>query len=260
MGGSTTASSGVPPYTYEWSSAPIAVTSTRTRHASDYLSDTTAANPYIKNSYGFGYDIEFYLKVTDAVGDICSDTIRITTSRFIHHLIIYYYGINNGDSVQLKGGPNVWTSQTSPPIDSVLWRPNIGLSDSNALRPWAKPDSDVVYRSTIWDSTGCSQEGAPFQYVFVNQIGIDDSEHESQFSVYPTLLRASDNFLFVEKPLNISDCLLRIFTARGERVMERELTDQLEKIDVHLFSKGTYFYGIYSGDKEPYHYGKISIN
>lgn len=258
LGSSNTASSGVPPYTYEWSSAPIAVTSTRTRHASDYLSDTTAANPYITDAYGFGYDIAFYLKVTDAVGNICKDTLRITTSRFVQHLGIVSFRIDQGDSVQLKE-PNVWTSQTSPPVDSILWRPHVGLSDSNILRPWAKPDSDLVYRCIIWDSAGCRQAGAPFQYVYVNSIGVNEVSHLSQFSVYPTSLIASNHFLHIKKPLNIAQYRLKIFTPRGEQVMERELSAPLEKIDVHAFSKGGYLFGIYSRDHQLYRFGKFLI-
>ncbi len=101
IGGNPTASFGVPPYTYTWSayylfdliSNPIIFT------ASDFLNDTSVANPVLKET--FHDDLDFYLTVTDANNNVCRDTVRIRFSFFYGHLAYFQHYITEGDSVKL---------------------------------------------------------------------------------------------------------------------------------------------------------------
>src|SRR5690606_19181396 len=158
LGGSPAASGGQSPYTYAWSIDPVIIGSV-TLDASVFLDDTTSPNPELVGTWDS--EMTFYLKVTDAVNSTCYDTVNIVASVFGTHLGQWSFTINAGDSVQILE-PNIVSEL---PIDSILWRPNHGLIDSNAVRPWVKPTRDIVYYCIVWDTAGCSQQGAPFQFV-----------------------------------------------------------------------------------------------
>ncbi|MCH8904635.1 MAG: hypothetical protein IIA45_12055, partial [Bacteroidetes bacterium] len=76
LGGSPTVSGGAPPYTFDWSCTyyfgPLTFT------ASDFLDDTTLANPQLLQPADSL--ITFHLVVTDNLGNICQDTVSIRFS------------------------------------------------------------------------------------------------------------------------------------------------------------------------------------
>jgi len=101
LGGMPTAQGGVAPYIYVWSCRynPFPDFPSLNLTASDFLDDTTAANPrmlYLAND-----SLTFYLRVTDATGVICYDNTKYTYSRYIWSLDYKFAYIDPGDSVQL---------------------------------------------------------------------------------------------------------------------------------------------------------------
>lgn len=231
---------GAAPIRYSWSIDPIIISGNLTFHASIFLSDTTASNPKILDSWG--PEMTFYLEATDANGMKCRDSVSLTTSQFAEIPMVDTTTIFAGDSIRLLP-PNVGSVYGGPSADSVVWRPNEGLNDSNAVRPWAKPGRSVVYRCKIWDSAGCSQEGSPFQYVFVSYLN-DDSSPIGQFGVYPNTLAANQtNRIAVEAPKGINKFNLTLFDVSGSLVYTKSDYHfaQSQKLRLPPLRRGIYY-------------------
>lgn len=244
LGGMPSASGGVPPYVYTWYIDPIPppLPTWSFTYASDLLNDTTASNPTL---YFFVEDsLVLYLKVTDAVDSTCYDTIVVTKTEFSEDLGSVSYNIQKGDTIQLTYGPNV-AYHVAPP-DSILWRPNHGLIDSNSIMPFTSPTKDMAYYCIIWDENGCRQEGNPFQFVYVNSVSntIFDSESENVFSVFPTILQ-DIKLLNVKAPPEYSKHYqFLLYDIQGKIVLEQKCENTNHTFNVEHLSKGMYFYHI----------------
>lgn len=257
LGGFPSAGNGTLPYTYTWSTDPIQLSSNLSFYASNFLDDTTKANPSLIDFWNSA--ITFFLEVKDSDNIICRDTVKITVSQFSISLVTYYYYINAGDSVRLKipnAGPS---SSLMPPIDSILWRPHIGITDSNAARPWVQPNEDVVYYPIVWDSAGCRAEGPPFQYVYVCHIGIDEISNPlmSEIKVYPTALSKDNESLYIEIPFSFESMVFRLYDLNGKEVISQKFASKEFDIKLEHLIAGVYFYVI-EVDKKIRKYGKIN--
>jgi len=177
-------SGGAPPYRYVWSMEPVTYLS-YTFHASDFLDDTSRAQPLLRTPSQDS--LYFRLSLRDSLGTVATDSMLVTFSQMGTHLGQWSVSIEASDTVQLPG-PNV---NSSYPLDSVEWSPARGLVNRHALRPLATPDSSVTYRARIWDSQGCSWEGAEFIFITVNGIGLEELSGAS-FEVFPTPLRPGE--------------------------------------------------------------------
>lgn len=201
-------SGGVSPYRYVWSMRPR-VNLSSTWHASDFLNDTTRAQPLL---YTPGLD-SLYLRLTvrDSLGAEAMDSMLITHSQMTIHLGQWSATIENADTVQLPG-PNVGSSY---PLDSVEWSPARGLVNRHARRPLATPDSNVNYRARIWGSQGCSQDGGTFVFISVDELGLEEPA-ERAFEVFPTHLRAGDQLRL--RGIHAGPFQLSLRDARGQEV------------------------------------------
>ncbi|MCC5917425.1 MAG: T9SS type A sorting domain-containing protein [Cryomorphaceae bacterium] len=244
LGGMPSATGGVQPYVYTWYIDPIPppIPTWSFTHASDLLNDTTVSNPIL---YFFVEDsLVLYLKVTDAVDSICYDTIVVTKTEFSEDLGSVSYNIQKGDTIQLFYGPNVAYHDGAP--DSILWRPNHGLIDSNSIRPFASPEKDMAYYCIIWDENGCRQEGNPCQFVYVNSISNTsfDLVSENAFAVFPTILH-ENTLLNVKAPLGYSKHYhFSLYDIQGKIVLEGKCENTNHTFNVGHLSKGVYFYRI----------------
>lgn len=233
LGGSPTASAGQAPYTYQWPIDPVIVGSL-TLDASIFLNDTTSSNPKLTGTWDS--EMTFYLKVKDAQSAVCYDTVKITVSSFGSHLGSTSFTINAGDSVQLFE-PNIMSTL---PVDSILWRPNHGLIDSNARKPWVKPTRDITYYCIVWDTAGCSQQGAPFQYVTVNQVSLNELE-QHEIDIFPTLLKAGES-LTIDLPQSLSNARVEIRDLSGRSVFSASLENEKSEFALSTLPKGIYIY------------------
>lgn len=251
-------SGGTPPYKYEWRINPIQYSSNITFYGSHFMTDTTMANPIIFNNYG--YEMTFYLEVTDSNGVTCSDSLILTTSQFAKHLITYTFHINVGDSIRLNP-PNVGLINSKPSIDSVVWRPKEGLNDSTAIQPWAKPTRDIVYSCEIWDSAGCSMEGDPLQYVYVSGLG-QSPNPLSGLELYPTVFQKGQNSnVFLSGVEHLAFIEFRLYSANGALVHSGFplAGKQTIKINLPSLKRGVYYYQINTSEHGHSRQGTIIV-
>ena len=223
-----------PPYTYAWSIEPIEpFFGTTNLHASTFLDDTTLASPTLLSLWDDS--MTFFLQVEDVNQQVCYDTVIVSASIFGTHLGALSFYINAGDSVLLFGGPNV---SSNYPIDSLVWRPSIGLSDSTVATPMASPPTTQDYRCAVWDSQGCYQEGSPFQTVVVSPVGIEENAEASTIQVY-----SQHQELIVNATTEVLPYQLNLWDTQGRLVLSKNVVTATERIATNGFGNGVYLYG-----------------
>lgn len=240
LGENPTASGGVPPYTYTWKTEWQVGSWIYT--ASDFLDDTTLANPTIIYT---GENLTFHLTVIDSESNICTDSVHVDFTNFGTNLGYVTYIIQQGDSIFLTGWTNVFGG--FPPYQ-YLWRPNHGLIDSTSLAFWAKPDSSVAYYLTLTDSSGCSATGAPVYYVNVNPVSIDLLHSvNSKIIVYPNPTRKI--FTIKIEMNNSNEKEIEFIDSNGQIILRKELKDNVLQVNSKLLRKGLNFYKITESGK-----------
>ena len=240
IGGSPSATGGTPPYTYTWEAEyTLNIGShTYTFSASDFLNDSTIANPEI--IYAIGDTVQFRLTVTDSADNIAIDTTNVYYAYFGTHLGYVNYTINQGDSIFLSGWENVFGG--FPPYE-YLWRPNHGLTDSTSLAFWAKPEYSVAYYMTLTDSAGCVVTGAPVYGVTVLPLSVDEFENQNSLvKIYPNPV---SNYLNINIDRRIQgEFVFRLFLSNGKLIEENRFQENDFRIDLVNYPTGIYIYEI----------------
>lgn len=233
LGGNPTASFGTSPYAYAWSMAPYTLTTGLTLYASDLLSDTTISNPTVLDR-NLG-TLSFFLRVTDAVGTTCTDTVTIAFSNFAINLSSLSYTINQGDSIFLNSGSNVVGS--TYPITHFQWTPSSSLSQSNVQSGfWAKPLVTTSYAVTCTDSAGCSIQAPPYYHITVNPLSTAEPEPPHEVLIFPNPAKDKVN---IQLPANMRSTSYALYSATGHLVAEGDAVPA--DLDLSQLSSGTYF-------------------
>jgi hypothetical protein len=240
IGGTPTAQGGTPPFTYTWSTEPLALYpgSSIILHASDLLNDTTASNPVVTGGMELG-EITFHVQITDATGCTSMDSCKVGFSLFYHHLMYYGWGILQGDSIFLDNGTNVWGGVG--PL-TYLWQPSHGLSDTTLFTGfWAKPDSSIAYYVTVTDSMGCSSMGSPLYFINVHPVGVLDAS--MQRSIELVYDRTHDVIRLV-RPEGIVVTSVHLYNANGNVVLQKD--GNVDVIDIRGIARGMYVLVVFS--------------
>ena len=236
IGGNPTAYGGTPPYTYIWETSWTIGSWTYT--ASDFLNDTTLANPSVINA---GENLTFYVSVIDSESNICLDSMHVDFSNYGTHLGYLTYEIQTGDSIFLSGMENVLGG--IPPLQ-YLWKPNHGLLDSTSLNFWAKPEYFVAYYLTVTDSSGCSAIGAPVYHVNVIPLSTNSNYNNVKINVFPN--PSLDFLTFHIENVNERNRIYKIFNNLGQLIIEKESMNKEMTIKTLTLNKGIYFFNITS--------------
>ncbi|HBH06009.1 MAG TPA: hypothetical protein DDX92_05350 [Flavobacteriales bacterium] len=253
MGGVPTAVNGIPPFTYEWAMTPVStgMTSKPFLYASDFLNDTSIANPQIDYLSSFmDSSLVFFLKITDSVGCQAYDTVIVTASYFNTGLLDWTFSIKQGDSIFLDKGANI--SGGYDPI-TFSWSPVHGLIDSNQPDSfWAKPDTTISYTPTITDSKNCQFTAGPYYHITVIPLGIKAIDcHNCPMIVYPNPVT---EVLFFDVPEKVNIVKTRIVTLNGIEVLVQYENTKSLRLD--FIPDGVYLLEVHTTDHKV-HLSKI---
>ena len=237
LGAHPVVTGGTPPFQYSWS------TTYKFEliefHASDFLSDTTAANPAIVNT--FWNPLTFHLEVTDSEGTTCTDSVKVDFSQYTWTLDVKERTILQGDSVQLYisiyGG--------IPPLQ-YQWSPEAGLTNPTDPFTWASPDTTTMYFLTVTDSIGCV--GADDFRVWVMPTSVEENATgKLSITMYPNPLQ--NQSLLKVNSSEKTDYTVFIFNSLGQHVQSYDLLNNEVVLNSINFHTGLYFYQVRNGSR-----------
>jgi hypothetical protein len=226
-------SGGTAPYTYSWSTT-ISLSPTLVFHASSFLSDTTLANPILKESYG--NSLSFELKITDSEGNTATDSLIVKFSSFMILTVEVRDHISLGDTLTLRDV----ISGGIPPL-KFAWSPNYNIADTTVRHPKASPRVDTNYGLVITDSVGCKVYGTHRVFVTTNST-TNPSNSEFLSKVVPNPV--SDQSIIHFSNATNSEVLIRVIDAMGNLVLEESVIGEQYSLVSKIRHKGSYIYTI----------------
>jgi hypothetical protein len=238
IGGKPTASGGVQPYTYAWSTNYTI--GSYSFGASYFLDDTTIANPRLID--GVDDKLKFKLTVRDNIGTQLEDSVNIRFSRFVYLLIDNFAYINQGDTITLWN--NIWGGIL--PL-SFSWSPNYNISDTSVSEPLAWPDTSVNYTMIAIDSIGCISAPDVFE-VYVNPVGINTSiESDFRSVIIPNPI-TNNSILLINKPFQ-DKIIIKVYNLNGQLILSDNFATKSYKIGEKINNNGLYSYVLIRGSE-----------
>lgn len=233
-GNNVVISNGQAPYTYEWSIGAFYQfpSSSIVLHASDFLDDTTSADPIIIDGVGIVDSMKFYLKVTDQAGNVANDSMRVAISAFAIDLEFITWHMMAGDTVIYYAASFVLGGLGQ---NSYLWQPNHGLIDSTSNLLYTSPTVSTGYYCIVTDEFGCSFTTSIIHHVIVETANISEFADDDNFVLYPNPTTGAINFNTVSKEITN----IRIYDANMALI--DTIVKNTHNYDLSSFSKGMYF-------------------
>lgn len=239
IGGQPSALGGVPPYSYSWGFS-YSDNSSYPTYGSNFLNDTSLANPTVNDFFHFNYVTDpelpyLILTVTDSIGDVSSDSILISFSTFGMTLggpQTFY--VTQGDSVYCYG--NSIFGGIGPLTDN--WNPANGILSYDNQAFWASPDTTTSYTLTVTDTVGCIQTGTENDVtVVVFPLGIKDGVPNTTIRVYPN--PASD-YIQVERKVHVENETFSLYDITGKEILKTQVQSSSQQINVSRLARGSY--------------------
>jgi hypothetical protein len=237
LGGNPSASAGTPPYNYIWT--------TSVQKASDFLDDTSIANPTIIKFPITNRDVHFYLTVKDASGQTAKDSFLFYNSKckvIAANALVYKH---EKDTVVIgtpgtSGGKLPYSCVHSPDI-YLIYAPSCGT------KTYTPSDREYQFRYT--DSLGCPCSHAVD--VVIKKSKVFNPKTEPVFMKVENPI--DNNSIYVKNPDWQQKLRIKVFNLAGELVLSEIIEDSIE-IGKMLPEKGIYFTIIYSDDKEVFNF------
>ncbi len=238
IGGNQTATGGTDPYVYTWETKYTV--GSVSFWASDFLDDTTKANPKIVTDAP--ENLKFILTVTDKNEIQMRDSVTIRFSRFGYTMEDYFANINQGDTVTLMHN----IGEGIPPL-KYSWSPDYNISDTSISNPKAWPDTDTDYQVYATDSAGCIS--APDVYeISVLPAGISHNNKVGLKSfVFPNPVNNRSK-IYVSGDW-IYDCTIKVFNANGQIVLSDKMNADSYQIGNKINTSGLFIYIIFKDDE-----------
>lgn len=224
LGSSLSVWNGVPPYTYAWESNISIGNYPNNLHytASNFLSDTTVANPYFALVLPSSITATFHLYVIDSIGNTCNDSVKVSFCGYtmISHIPI---NINQGDSANLYSS----ISADCMPI-TCSWHPYNNISDIYDCTPLVWPDTTTIYSVLITDASGCQY--VDICEVIVSQTNIEDnSKNYYDLIIFPN---PSSKYIDIVGLDQSIQSYIQIFDIYGRLLIEKEIYGQNNRISI----------------------------
>lgn len=131
LGGSPTATGGVPPYTYLW-------------QPSTFLNSNSVSNP---TAIGCNAYVLYTLRVIDGNNDTAYSYVDIN----INPIYSFNAGIDTGYCVGQEVGITIGASVNNNTAHTFSWSPTTGLNNPNSPNPIATPSITTIYTLTVSD-------------------------------------------------------------------------------------------------------------
>ncbi len=209
LGGNPTASGGTGNYTYCWETLSHIPFSQYYWYASDFLDDTTIANPTVIED-PIEFDLNFTVTVRDEESNIGVDSCRVIFSVKEYTTIEYNFYVPRGDSTYLYYGNLI---NSTLPLDSIAWIPQTGVSSPHEPYTWVHPDTSTSYAVYIRDTAGCFGTSAPGYNVFIIPVEIIELRNNQCMVRFIPGTRE----IFVENYGHTSnDCLITLYSMEGQ--------------------------------------------
>ena len=244
IGGEPSASGGSGNYNYVWETSDSITFGSITIYytASDFLDDTTKANPKIIDDPSILsgiYEFTLKLTVTDDLDSISIDSMNLIFSFKIITTIEFYHYMYKGDSVLING---YGLLDSNLPIESYLWTPGYGLADSTSAITFAKPLKTTYYYLSITDTAGCSTGSYLYYNIYVSPIsGIKDDLLLFDVKIYPNPINSKSVISF--NNIEGKEYSLEIYDSKGEIIKKFTTNNNFFSIG-DIINPGVYYYNI----------------
>jgi len=243
IGGSPTATGGVEPYTFSWSTE--FKDSYYQYHASQFLNDTTIANPILVHPSLVSNkdEIKFCLTVKDKNGLQLKDSVVVKVSVMMHTAVLFFQYINVGDTVSLHS--NLGPGMGIGPL-KYSWTPNYNISDTSAFIPLAWPAINTTYEIVATDSIGCRAYDK--SNVWIKPLNVSSlSNSKSQSAIFPNPINSS-SVISIDKPVK-ETLTIKVFNSKGQIVLQDKMNDKSYNVGNRITQSGNYIYIISKGSE-----------
>ncbi len=245
LGGNPTILQGTPPFKIQWSGTHVFAGNFLV-HASQFLNDTTVANPSIQigfNDVANNKPMKFYLKVTDANQNVGYDSVTYRFSRFAVLGIFREREINLGDSLQIYAG----VGGAIPPL-KYTWTPNYNISDTASGGPFVWPRQRTIYNISVKDSANCPVTfGGLYWTIYVKPTKTSDIKAKTVVKLSPNPMSEIAH-LDIETT-EIGEKELRIYDLLGRLIHQEKFMENSHIIGKEMRNNGFYFYQIWINQK-----------
>lgn len=244
LGSNPTAAGGTAPYTYKWETRFFYQMGnfTITQSASDFLNDTTSANPIVEWGTFNHTPLNFKLTITDANNQTSIDSTIVNFSSWLFTNDYREFHIQQGESIYLNFGAGAYSNY--PPYE-YLWRPGHGISDSIHESFWATPDTSIVYNVTITDALGCRIDEKARYHVYVNPVSAEFIPTDNTIRVFPVPATKRLNFRLNQQ--KAQELLLLVYDLTGKLILNEVFDTVNFSVDINELKTGIYVYRLFGG-------------
>ncbi len=212
LGGSPTATGGIPPYTYQW-------------QPSTSVSNPNVANPTVTTTVS----TTFTVTVTASNGETKKDTVTV---------YFYNYSVFAGNDTTIKEGATITLHGQAPGAIGTFWQPPSGnIYNQNSLTPNVFPHQTTTYTLAATYPGGCTL----YDKVTVTVI---PSTELFFFNTFTPNADGVNDFFYIGNIEKYPDNVLEIYNRYGQKVFNKVgyVGDWDGKYLNNELPAGTYFY------------------
>lgn len=227
LGGVPTAIGGTPPYSYNWELVEDPP------NTFFYIDIVTSPNPKVRGVTFSGDTMVFRVIVTDGVGGVATDIVKVKVARWTCTLGQCVKNILEGDTVTL-GTPCVGNY----PPHTIAWTPSTNLSSTTSSNPRTWTNISTSYYARTTNYIGCYRDDTC--KVNVTKLGIEELvKTKGYVGIHPNPVNES-SILHVSNDMLGGE--LKVFTIDGKLALKQVITNSKTTIGNTLKNSAVYIY------------------